>query len=89
MIELCANSCYPQKRNCSSHKSLNCPECAQLSVMYCSVHETCEERFFLHLSVAFFIIYDLEKESENHPMYDIFSVLSVLLCRTRSTKISI
>ena len=44
---------YAQERKMSWHKSLNSPECAQLSLMYCSVHETCAERFLLRYSVAF------------------------------------
>ena len=35
------------------HKSLDCPECAQLSLVYCSEHESCAERFTLHNKVAF------------------------------------
>ena len=38
-------------RKFSWHKSLTYPECAELSLVYCSVHETCAERFFLHRSV--------------------------------------
>ena len=38
---------YAQETKFCWHKSLTCPECAQLSLVYCSVHETCEERFLL------------------------------------------
>ena len=44
---------YTQKTKFSLHKSLICPECAQLSLVSCSVHETCEDRFLQHYSVAF------------------------------------
>ena len=47
MIELC-----PKKLSLPD-KCLNYPECAQLCVVYCSVHETCAKRFFLRNSVAF------------------------------------
>ena len=35
------------------HKSLTCPECGQLSLVYRSVHETYAELFLLHHRVAF------------------------------------
>ena len=41
---------------CTGNKVLltkKCPECAQLSLLYWSVHEICAERFLLHYSVAF------------------------------------
>ena len=44
---------YAQKTKFSWHKSLKCPECAHVSVVHCSVHETCAERFLLHCSFAF------------------------------------
>ena len=34
-------------------KTLNCRECAPLSLVYCSVHEKCAEGLFLHYSVDF------------------------------------
>ena len=46
--------------------SLNCPECAQLNFVYCSVHE-------------------MKKD----PKYDILSGISVAVCKTYPTKISI
>ena len=48
---------YDEKTKFSWHKSLNCPECAQLSLVYCSVNETYKERFILHYSVAFWLPY--------------------------------
>ena len=50
----------------SWHKVLTCSECAQLSLVYCSVHKTCAERFLLHYSVAFSSPYiPGRKESKN------------------------
>ena len=71
------------------YKSLNSPECAQLSLVYCSVHETIAERLFLHYCVAFCspYVYLWQKEHEEHTKYEIFSVLSVSVGRTRSPKI--
>ena len=70
------------------HKSLICPEYAILSLVHCSVHETCAERFFLRYSVAFCSpIYPWQKEHQKQAKYDIFSLLSGPVCRTRKRKL--
>ena len=43
-----------KKTKFSWHKSLNCPECAQLSLVHCSVHETYAKLFLMDYSVAFY-----------------------------------
>ena len=76
---------YAQEAKFCCHKSLTCPEYAQLNLVYCSVRETCAERFLLHYSVAFFSPYiSRRKKTKN-----IFSVKSVPVCRSRPTKICI
>ena len=70
------------------HKSMNCPECAQLSLVYCSVHETCAAWILLHYSVPFGSPYIAGSKKTGHPKQDILSVLSVLVFRTRPTKTS-
>ena len=75
---------YAQERKFSWQKSLTCPECTQLSLVYSRVHETCAlECHFL------FTIHPWQKEKQKYPKYDIFSVLSVPVWRTRPTKICI
>ena len=65
-------------------KSLTCWECAQPSLVYCIVNETCGEKWLLHYSVAFCSQYiPGEKKTKNTLKYDIFSVLSVLVWKTR------
>ena len=44
---------YAQETKFSWHKSLTCPEGLQLTLVYCSLHETCEGWFLLHYSVGF------------------------------------
>ena len=54
--------------------------------MYFSVHETCAERFLLHYSIAFSspcILFS--KKTQNTLDITFFSVISVLVCRTRPT----
>ena len=53
MIELCPNLCIVHIKKFSWHKSFTCPECPKLSLVFCSVYETCVERFLLHYGVAF------------------------------------
>ena len=58
--------------------------------MYCSVHETCAERFLLHYSVSFCSPYiPGRKKNTKHAKCHIFSVISVPVCRTRPTMIRI
>ena len=66
-----------------------CIEYAQLSLVYCSVHETRADQLVLHYSVAFFHHTSLAKrEPKNTLQNDIFNVLSVPVWRTRPTKIA-
>ena len=44
---------YTQETKFSLHKTLICPECAQLSLFSSSLKETCAEWFLQHYSVAF------------------------------------
>ena len=74
---------YAQKTKFSWHKSLNCPECGQLSLVYCSVHKTCVKRFLLHYSAAISSLYIPAERKQKHIKYDISSVISVPDCRTR------
>ena len=72
----------------SWHKTLTCPECAQFSLVYFSVPGPCAEQLLLHYSVAFCSPYIFaKKKTQNTVKYDVFSVLSVHVWRTRSTKI--
>ena len=52
---------YAEETKFYEHKSVTCPECAQLSLVYCSVHETCADGFILHCSVTFCSPYVLGK----------------------------
>ena len=65
-----------QETEFSWHKSLTCPEYAQLSFVYSSVHETCAQRFLLHDTVACRSPYnDGRRKTKNTPKSDTFSVL--------------
>ena len=44
---------YAHERKFSRNESLTCPECVQLSLVYCIIHETCGEQLLLHNSFAF------------------------------------
>ena len=69
---------YAQEKKFSWHKSLTCPEYAQLSLVSSSLHEACGEEFLLHDSVAFCSPYiQGRKKTKNTLKYDIFNVLSV------------
>ena len=80
VMELCGNSCYAQETKFSWHKSLNCPECAQLSLVYCSVQETCAEVFLLHCSVAFCSPYIPGRKKIINTINMTFSVYFPYLC---------
>ena len=56
------------------YKSLNSPECAQLSLVYCSVHETIAERLFLHYCVAFCSPYISGRKNTKNTLNMRFSV---------------
>ena len=78
---------YAEQTKFSWHKS---PQCAQLGLVNCSVIETRAQRFFLHYCVTIvFTVYPWQKEKEKYPIYDIFSVLSLHVCRISPTKICI
>ena len=89
VIELCAYSCNGHQTKFSWHKSWNCPECAQLSLVYCSLHETFAQWFQLHYSLAFCSPCIPFRKKTKNTKYHISSVISVPVCRTRPTKIRI
>ena len=68
---------------------LTCPEGAQLSVVYCSVHETCAEQLLLHYSVTFSPYVTYKRKTKNILKYDILSVFSVHVLRARPNEIAI
>ena len=68
-------------------KSLNCPECAQLSLVYCSVYETCVERFLLHYSVALCSPYTPGRKKTKNTLNMTFSVYFPYLVLTSPSKI--
>ena len=71
------------KKKFSWHKSLKCPECAKQCV-YCSVPETCAERFFLHYRVAFSSPYIPGRRKTKNTLNMTFSVYFPYLCATLS-----
>ena len=77
MIELCPNSCIMHKNRT---QSLNCTACAQLRLVYCSVHETCAERFLLHYSVGFCSPYPYGRKKTKNTLIMTFSVYFPYLC---------
>ena len=69
-------------------QKFECPECAQLRFVCCSIHETYTERFFMHYSVAFCSPYKRgRKKIISTLKNDIYVLLSVPVCKTRPTKI--
>ena len=56
------------------HKRMNYSECAQLSLVYNSVHETCAKRFLLHHSVAFWSPYTHGRRTQRKNIDMTFSV---------------
>ena len=75
-----------QETKFSWRKSLTCPECAQLCFVYCSAHETCAERFFLHYSVAFCSPYIHGRKKRKNTLNMRFSVYFPYLCRESSNQ---
>ena len=60
-------------------KGLTCPECAQLSFVYC-VQETCGERFILHYSVTFCSTYINDSKETKNTLNMTSSVYFPYLC---------
>ena len=74
------------------HKKINFPDTKAWFVqnVHNSVHKTWWERFLLHYIFSFCSPYTSgRKQNKKHKKCDIFSVISVPLCRTRPSKIRI